>query len=160
MATNTQKHPVTVMTIFSIQIRRSDKLLSLGFWKETYPSVWVQGGFPFAPGIQPNPAQLSLGLMGGQQNIMLKECLYLIAGPCSELFGPGIGGSPRESLGAGRRSYDPSDLLMFKSSVPPGVPKSVTESGKIIHSLKLNFGVLESRHSLLRRWAALGIIPP
>jgi len=30
------------------------------------------------------------------------------------------------------------------------------ESGKIIHSLKLQFGVLESRHSLLQCWTHRG----
>jgi len=42
--------------------------------------------------------KLSLQLTGKQQEIILEECLYLIDSPCSELLGPGIRGSPRESL--------------------------------------------------------------
>jgi len=34
------------------------------------------------------------------------------------------------------------------------------ESGKIIHSLKLEFGVLESGHSLLQRWTHRGWLRP
>jgi len=41
--------------------------------------------------------------------VILEECLCLTNSPCSELFGPVIRGSPRESLGAGLRSCDPWD---------------------------------------------------
>jgi len=53
--------------------------------------------------------KLSLQLTGKQQKIILEECLYLIDDPCSELLGPEIGGSPRESLCAGWRSCNPLD---------------------------------------------------
>jgi len=33
---------------------------------------------------------------------------------------------------------------------------TLLESGKIIHPLKLQFGVLESRHSLLQHWTHRG----
>ena len=81
---------------------------------------------PFSPGVQPNPAQLSLQVTSRQQDTILEERLHLTDGPCSELFGPGIGGSPPESLGASRRSCNPSDPSMFESRVPSGSPKSVT----------------------------------
>jgi len=104
----------------------TDKLPSLGFRKEMTSSIlFWEGYFPFSPGTQPNPAQLSPWLTGSQRETALEECPYLADGACSELCGPGIGASPRESLGAGRRTCDPSDPSIFRSRVPSGVPKSV-----------------------------------
>ena len=41
-----------------------------------------------------------------------------------------------------------------------GCQNLLPESGKIIHSLKLNFGELESRHSLLQCWMHRGWLRP
>jgi len=45
-----------------------------------------------------------------------------------ESFGPGIRGSPRESLDAGWRSRDPADPSVFTSRVPSGSSETVTEN--------------------------------
>ena len=50
---------------------------------------------------------------------------------------------------------DPSLVLdqnpfIAQAGSHPGRQNLLLESGKIINSLKLNFGVLESRHSLLQ----------
>ena len=58
----------------------------------------------------------------------LTECLSSYQGICSELFGPAIRGSPRESLGAGCRSCDPTDPSRLRSSVPPGSPNVTVNS--------------------------------
>jgi len=52
---------------------------------------------------------------------------------------------------------DPSLVLdqnpfIAQAGSHPGRQNLLLESGKIINSLKLNFGVLESRHSLLQYW--------
>jgi len=66
----------------------------------------------------------------------------------SEFFGPGIGGSPQESLGAGWRSCDPADPSKFKSRSPSGLPKLSPKLGLKLLNAK---GTLKSRHSLLWR---------
>jgi len=60
--------------------------------------------------------------------LYLKNALIKFQGTDLESFGPGIRGSPRESLGAGWRSRDPADPSIFTSGVPPGSPETVTEN--------------------------------
>ena len=79
--------------------------------------------------------------------VILEECLCLINSPCSELFGPVIRGSHRESLGAGWRSCDPWNHWCSRAGCYLGTQTLLPERSKIIHSPKLNPGVLESRHS-------------
>jgi len=96
--------------------------------------------------------KLSLRLTSRQQETILEECLCLINGSRSELFGSVIRGSPRESLGAGWRSCNPSDHWCSRAASYLGTQNLLLESSKIINFLKLNVGVLESRHSLLQYW--------
>ena len=59
----------------------------------------------------------------------------------------GIEGSPRESLGAGWRSYDPTDPSRFKSLVPSGSPKLSPKFGNERKLLNTNLA-LRGRHFL------------
>jgi len=70
-------------------------------------------------------------LTGRQQETILEECLCLISGLCSELFGPGIRGSPREYLGAGWRSCDPWDHWCSRAASYLGTQNLLPESSKI-----------------------------
>jgi len=76
---------------------------------------------------QPNSTRFSPRFTS-RRILYLKNALIKFQGTYLESFGPGIRGSPRESLDAGCRSRDPADPSVFTSRVPSGVPETVTEN--------------------------------